>query len=423
MNELPHLAYQNDELCMDGLNLRTLAETYQTPLYVYSQSRIQARFHTLQQALDLAPEQLFYGVKANSSLAVIQVLDSLGAGFDVVSAGELERVRIATGRTDKIVFSGVGKTAPELRLALSSKIFCINVESEAELAVLGDIATEMQLHAPVSLRVNPDILAGGHPYIQTGLKDGKFGVDASRALQLYEQIDAHPYLNPLGIDCHLGSQIDAAGPMLGAAESLLDTVDTLTASNIHLQHIDLGGGFGVRYNNEAELDLTALASGLQDMLRGRQLKVLFEPGRFIVADAGILLTRVIYTKENGSRHFTIVDAAMNDLLRPALYNAYHKVWPLRNSDATNVVLPTDLVGPICESGDFLARDRSLLLESGDYVALGHAGAYGAVMSSNYNSRYRSAEVMISDGTAQLVRRRETLDDLLALELPLPTAEN
>ena len=418
IDEMPHLTYQEGELCMDGYACSALAETYRTPLHVYSKERIQSRFRTLQEALRLAPGQLYYAVKANSNLAVLQVLDQLGAGFDVVSAGELERVRIATGRTDHVLFSGIGKTGAELKLALVSQIACINVESEAELAALGAIATAMQTPAPVSLRVNPDIKAGGHPYIQTGLKEDKFGIEWRQIERLYGVIDAHPYLRPVGINCHLGSQIDTAKPLLAAAESLLEIVDQLATSGIGLHHLNLGGGFGVRYFDEKLVDLGQLADGLQAMLADRPLQPSFEPGRFIVADAGILLAQVIYTKTQGERHFTVVDAAMNDLLRPALYGGHHQVCAVRQADVMDVPLRTDYVGPICESGDFLAQGRNLHLKSGAYVALTHTGAYGAVMSSNYNSRCRAAEVMIVAGEPQLIKRRETFDDLIALEQPL-----
>lgn len=411
---MKHLYYEKDHLKIDGVALTDLAESFDTPLYVYSRTRIEACFRHLSEALGVAPDQLCYGVKANSNLAVLQVLSKLGAGFDVVSGGELERVLAAGADVGLVIFSGVGKTSAELRRALELNIRCINVESEAELTLLSEIAREMKQVAPVSLRINPDIDVKSHPYITTGLKNNKFGIDMTQALALYQRIQADAYLRALGIDCHIGSQIAETDPLLAAADCLLSLADELANQGIHINHLDLGGGFGIRYQNEKAIDLHALAAGLSQLSGERPLQFLFEPGRYLTADAGILLAKVLYTKQNGAQHFTVIDAAMNDLLRPSLYQAWHDVMPetasCRNSDQR-----TNLVGPICESGDFLALDRQLNVQAGDLVALTHAGAYGFVMSSNYNTRPRAAEVMISQGTPVLIRARETVKDMLALE--------
>lgn len=413
------LAYKNGHLEMDGLSLADLAGQFGTPLYVYSRNRIEHNFRALQNALQVAPEQLCYGVKANASLAVLQVLAGLGAGFDIVSGGELQRVQRIGGDLSKTVFSGVGKTEAELRLALETGIGCINVESEAELLLLAEVASHLQVQAPVSLRVNPDIEAGSHPYIVTGARHNKFGIETDRVPALYEQIAAHNYLNPLGIDCHLGSQITEVTPFLAAAESLLALIDRLATQGIKLGHLDLGGGFGVTYADELVLDWAALVDGLTSLLGGHDVRLLFEPGRSVVADAGVLLTQVLYTKQNADRHFTVVDAAMNDLLRPALYQAWHEALPELEARKAVPETCTDLVGPVCETGDFLALERPLALQKGDYVALTHAGAYGFVMSSNYNTRARVAEVMLTEGKPALIRERETFSDMVRLERKLP----
>lgn len=413
-----HIAYEQGHLAIDGVAIADLAARFGTPLYVYSRNRIEQRFAEFTRLLGIAPAQLCYGTKANSNLAVLQVLAALGAGFDVASGGELERVVAAAGNVHSAVFSGVGKTKDELRLALELGIRCINVESEAELAALIAVARDMHKVAPVSLRINPDVDAKTHPYIATGLKHNKFGIDVAAAGALYDKMQADSALRVVGIDCHIGSQITEVQPLLDAAACLLDMADALAAKGIEIEHIDLGGGFGVRYRDEEALDLKALAAGLSDLLGQRPLQLLFEPGRYIIADAGILLAEVLYTKQNQAQHFTIVDAAMNDLLRPSLYKAWHDV--MAESEARHdTEQTTNLVGPVCETGDFLALHRKLALRAGDLVAFKNAGAYGFVMSSNYNSRPRAAEVMIAQGQPVLIRTRETSADLMALEKPLP----
>lgn len=411
---MQHIGYDSGRLAIDRVLVEDLATVYGTPLYVYSKRRIEEQFQHLLTALKLPPEQLCYGVKANSSLAVIQVLAELGAGFDVVSGGEIERIWLATKDISRTVFSGVGKTRTELRRSLALGIRCLNVESSAELEVLAELATQMQIVAPVSLRINPDVDAKTHPYMATGFKQTKFGIDVSTALELYQSIAKHKYLQAVGIDCHIGSQMTSVEPILASAQCLLNVFDQLVDRGIQVEHIDLGGGFGVRYCDENEFNFAALRIRLEDLIGRRKVKILFEPGRFIVADAGLLITQVLYTKQNEAQHFTIVDAAMNDLLRPSLYKAWHNALP-GLQDRYDEHMQTNLVGPICETGDFLALKRGLRLEQGDLVALTHAGAYGFTMSSNYNTRPRAAEVMICDNEPVLIRAREQLADLVASE--------
>lgn len=418
---MDYLDYQQDRLVFDGQSVADLAERFGTPLYVYSQSRIERNFQALTSALQIAPEQLCYGVKANSNLAVIQLLGRLGAGFDVISVGELEKIQAATGETRKTIFSGVGKMQSEMHRSLELGILCFNLESEPELEALSRLAAKLKLRTPVSLRINPDVDPKTHPYIATGLKSSKFGIDPAEAMRLYHRITQDDYLEATGIDCHIGSQITTAEPLLEAARCLMDIVHRLDEQGIELEHIDLGGGFGVCYRDEEEVDLEALRVGLAELVADRPIKFFFEPGRSIVADAGILISRVLYTKKNGQKHFTIVDAAMNDLLRPALYQAWHQVLP-EYKDRYSANVQTDLVGPICETGDFLALERGLDLQSDDLIAFKHAGAYSFVMSSNYNTRLRAGEVMISAGQPHLVRRRERLSDLTGLEQLLPVAD-
>ena len=411
---MQHISYAKGRLAIDRVPVEDLAAAYGTPLYVYSRQRIEEQFRHLSTALELPPEQICYGVKANSSLAVIQVLAELGAGFDVVSGGEIERIWLATKDVSRTMFSGVGKTRAELSRSLELGIRCLNIESSAELEVLAELATQMQIIAPVSLRINPDVDAKTHPYIATGFKQTKFGIDVATALELYQRIAKHDCLQAVGIDCHIGSQIASVEPMLASAQCLLDVFDRLSERGIQVEHIDLGGGFGVRYCDENEFDFEALRIRLKDLIGSRPIKILFEPGRFIVADAGILITRVLYTKKNEVQHFTVVDAAMNDLLRPSLYEAWHNALPELQA-RHDEQMQTNLVGPICETGDFLALRRGLRLEEGDLVALTHTGAYGFTMSSNYNTRPRAAEVMICDNEPVLVRAREQFSDLVALE--------
>jgi diaminopimelate decarboxylase len=356
-------------------------------------------------------------MKANSTLAVIDLLARLGAGFDVVSGGELERVLAAGGDPRKVVFSGVGKSEAEMRDALAVGIFCFNVESEAELKRLNRVAGILGRTAPISFRVNPDVDANTHPYISTGLKTTKFGVPLDAAFDLYRMASAMPHVRITGIDCHIGSQITEIPPLVEAAQKMLGLVDRLAAASIAIEHFDFGGGLGIRYQDESPPEIADYVRAMLATLGDRKLKVLFEPGRSMVGNAGVLLTRIEYLKRNADKNFAIVDAAMNDLIRPALYDAFHSIVPVTPRDGEPRVF--DVVGPVCESGDFLGRERALTVVEGDLLAVKSAGAYAMCMSSNYNSRPRAAEVMVSDGEAHLVRRRETLADIIAGERTLP----
>ncbi len=412
------LAYEDDTLCMGGRALPGLAERFGTPLYVYSKECIEDRFRKLVATLRVHPKQIHYAVKANANLAVLQVLARLGGGFDVVSGGELERVLQAGGRASSVVFSGVGKTEAELHRALSIGVCAINVESLAELQRLAAVAREQGVVAPVSLRINPDVQAGDHPHISTGRKEHKFGLDTPGLHACYQWTSSMPELRLLGLSCHIGSQIMSIEPFLAAARKMLELADSLLLAGITIDHIDFGGGFGIPYRKgDEEFDLAGYSAQLRASIGDRPWTPMFEPGRFIVAPAGILLTRVIDTKESAGGHFTVVDAGMNDLLRPTLYDAWHEVLPVvKRPEPAD--LRTNVVGPICESGDYLAKSRSLSAAAGELLAICAAGAYGFVMSSNYNSRPRAAEVMIAAGEAHLVRKRENMAELLAAETML-----
>jgi len=363
-----------------------------------------------------------YALKANSNLAIIDLLARRGAGFDIVSGGELKRVLAAGGDASRVVFSGVGKQRGEMRAALEAGVRCFNVESESELRRLDEVAAELGRRAPVSLRVNPDVDAGTHPYISTGLRENKFGIAHEDALRVYRLAAALPNIDVAGIDCHIGSQITTIEPFLAALDKVLELVDALAAEGIVLRHLDLGGGLGIRYDDEAPPSRAALLQAVFGRLerhpRGAEFEVLFEFGRSIVGNAGALLTRVEYLKVNGERHFAIVDAAMNDMLRPSLYEAWHDVLPV-DAKPRHEAATWDIVGPVCESGDWLARGRRLAIGEGDLLAVMSAGAYGMAMSSNYNSRGRGAEVMVDGDRAHLVRERERVEDLFALERRLP----
>jgi len=410
---------QDDTLFCEAVNLEALAQQHGTPLYVYSRQAIEAAFLNYQRALGDQPHLICYAVKANSNLAVLDCLARLGAGFDIVSGGELERVLAAGGDPSKVVFSGVCKKPSEMVRALQVGIRCFNVESEAELDALAAIAAEQNCIAPVSLRVNPDVDAQTHPYISTGLKENKFGVDIAIAASLYERAAAMPNINPVGVDCHIGSQLLDIAPFSQALERLLRLIDDLEARGITLEHLDLGGGLGVQYAGESVPSVADYIDTLRAQLGDRQFELMFEPGRSIVAMAGALLTRVEYLKPTTHKNFALVDAAMNDLLRPALYSAWQDIVPLkRRSGATQL---WDIVGPVCETGDFLGKDRELCLVAGDTLAVTGAGAYGFVMASNYNSRVRPPEVMVDRGHAYVIRERETLDQLWQGEHVLPRA--
>lgn len=409
--------YQNDVLCCEAVDLNALAEEHGTPLYVYSREAIEAAFLDYQRALGDQPHLICYAVKANSNLAVLDCLARLGAGFDIVSGGELERVLAAGGDPGKVVFSGVCKKPSEMARALQVGIRCFNVESEAELETLAAVAAEQNCVAPVSLRVNPDVDALTHPYISTGLKENKFGVDIDIAASLYERAAALPSINPVGIDCHIGSQLLDIEPFSNALARLLRLIDDLDRRGISIKHLDLGGGLGVQYANESVPSVADYIHTLKTQLGERRYELMFEPGRSIVAMAGVLLTRVNYLKPTAHKNFALIDAAMNDLLRPALYSAWQDIIPIkRRSTQTQ---QWDIVGPVCETGDFLGKDRELALEAGDLLAVTGAGAYGFVMASNYNSRTRPAEIMIDGDQAYVIRERETLAQLWQGEHRLP----
>ncbi|KTC33393.1 MAG: diaminopimelate decarboxylase [Pseudomonas sp.] len=409
--------YRDGELFAEGVALSAIADRFGTPTYVYSRAHIEAQYRAYADALAGMPHLVCFAVKANSNLGVLNVLARLGAGFDIVSRGELERVLAAGGQADKIVFSGVGKTRDDMRRALEVGVHCFNVESAEELERLQSVAAELGLRAPVSLRVNPDVDAGTHPYISTGLKENKFGIAIAAAEDVYIRAAQLPNLEIVGVDCHIGSQLTTLAPFIDALDRLLDLVDRLAECGIYLRHIDLGGGLGVRYRDEEPPLAADYVKAVRERLAGRDLALVFEPGRFIVANAGVLLTRVEYLKHTEHKDFAIVDGAMNDLIRPALYQAWMDVSAVRPRDAEPRTY--DIVGPICETGDFLAKERSLSLVEGDLLAVHSAGAYGFVMSSNYNTRGRAAEVLVDGDQAVQVRRRETVTELFAGESLLP----
>ena len=409
--------YRGGELFAEGVALSAIAERFGTPTYVYSRAHIEAQYRTFADALEGMPHLVCFAVKANSNLGVLNVLARLGAGFDIVSGGELERVLAAGGSADKIVFSGVGKTREDMRRALEVGVHCFNIESTDELERLQIVAAELGVRAPVSLRVNPDVDAGTHPYISTGLKENKFGIAIADAEDVYVRAAQLPNLEVLGVDCHIGSQLTTLEPFIDALDRLLALVDRLGDCGIYLRHIDLGGGVGVRYRDEEPPLVADYIKAVRERLEGRDLALMFEPGRYIVANAGVLLTQVEYLKHTEHKDFAIVDAAMNDLIRPALYQAWMDVTAVRpRNTATRSY---DIVGPICETGDFLAKGRELALEEGDLLAVHSAGAYGFVMSSNYNTRGRAAEVLVDGDQAFEVRRRETVAELFAGESLLP----
>ncbi len=400
-------------LYLEGVALDALAERYGTPLYVYSRQALESAYQAYAEAFATTPHLICYAVKANSSLAILNLFARLGAGFDIVSGGELARVLAAGGDANKTVFSGVGKTADEIRAALDAGILCFNVESVSELHRLNRIAGEQGKVAPVSFRVNPDVDPKTHPYISTGLKENKFGVPIADAPALYRLAASLPNLKVTGIDCHIGSQLTDLSPLVDAADRVLALVDTLAAEGIALHHIDLGGGVGIRYHDETPPDLAAYGRTLAARFAGRREKLLLEPGRSLVGNAGLLLTRVEYLKPGEDKNFAIVDAAMNDLMRPALYEAYHDIVAVNERQTTQKRY--DIVGPICETGDFLGFARDLAIEEGDLLALLSAGAYGMSMASNYNSRPRAAEILIDRNEIHLIRERETQSGLMAGE--------
>ena len=406
------------ELHVEEVALSEVAARFGTPCYVYSKAALTLAYREFSEAFTGRDVLICYAVKANSNLAILGLYAKLGAGFDIVSEGELARVLAAGGDPRKVVFSGVGKRAEEMRVALEHNILCFNVESQPELLRLSAVASEMGVRAAVSLRVNPDVDPKTHPYIATGLKQNKFGVAIEEALVLYRVARQLPSIDMVGIDCHIGSQITDIAPFSDALEKLLQLVDKLEHEGIALHHLDLGGGIGIRYKDEQPIKIQHYADTLMGLLGSRRQQLIFEPGRSFVGNAGLLLTRVEYIKQGGDRRFAIVDAAMNDLIRPALYDAYHEivnVSPSANAESVQY----DIVGPVCESGDFLGRDRTLAIAPGDLLAVLSTGAYGSVMSSNYNTRPRATEVMIDGATMHLIRSRERLEDLYAGEHLLP----
>ncbi|MBE3789189.1 diaminopimelate decarboxylase [Vibrio parahaemolyticus] len=416
---MDYFNYQDDgQLWAEDVPLQALAEQYGTPLYVYSRATLERHWKAFDSAVGQHPHLVCYAVKANSNLGVLNALARLGSGFDIVSGGELERVIAAGGDAKKVVFSGVGKTPAEMKRALELGIKCFNVESEPELERLNKVAGELGVIAPISLRINPDVDAKTHPYISTGLRDNKFGIAFDRAPEVYQFAQSLPNLNVQGIDCHIGSQLTSIDPFIDATDRLLALIDDLKAQGINIRHLDVGGGLGVVYRDELPPQPSDYAKALLGRLENHQdLELIFEPGRAIAANAGILLTRVEFLKHTEHKNFAIIDAAMNDLMRPALYQAWQDIVPVspRNGEPQTY----DLVGPICETGDFLGKDRALVLQEGDLLAVRSAGAYGFVMSSNYNTRTRAAEVMVDGNQGHLVRQREELTSLWQLEQILP----
>ena len=408
-------AYRNGMLCAEQAPLDELARRFGTPCYVYSRAAIESAYAEFVRALAGRNAMLCYSVKANSNLAVLALLAELGAGFDIVSGGELARVLAAGGTAGKTFFSGVGKSAAEIEFALAKGIGCINLESEAELERVARIAQRFGRKAPVALRVNPDIDARTHPYISTGLRETKFGVAYADAERLYQRAAGMAELEVVGIGCHIGSLLNDAAPFVAAAQRLVELVDRLETAGVRLRHIDLGGGMGIRYKDEAPQPIEAFVRGALAALGQRPHAVVFDPGRSIVGNAGVLLTRVEYVKAGATRNFLVVDAAMNDLIRAPLYGAWHEIRTVREMEAGASAAVYDVVGPVCESADFLAKERRLAAREGDLLAILSAGAYGMVMSSNYNSRPRAAEVLVEGANAHLVRRRESLEELFAAE--------
>jgi len=407
---------------MEQVSLREIARIHGTPCFVYSEGAITSAYQSFHDAFSIHPHRICYAVKANSNIAILQTLAALGSGFDIVSGGELARVLKAGGDPGSVVFSGVGKQDWEIRFALEQNIGCFNVESASELRRIARLAAEAGVIAPISIRVNPDVDPKTHPYISTGLKENKFGVSVDEAMTLYQEATGRGSLRIVGVDCHIGSQITELAPFLDALTRVLSLVDELEAQSITLDHIDLGGGIGVQYRDEVPIDIGAFASAIGQAMSGRPQSLMFEPGRMIVANAGVLLTTVNTLKGNDEKNFAVVDAAMNDLIRPALYSAWQEVTPVTlKDDGAAPERNWDIVGPVCETGDFLAKDRMLSLEEDDLLAILSAGAYGFVMSSNYNSRPRSAEVLVSGEEYYCVRRRETIEDLFALESMKPVS--
>lgn len=414
---MSHFAYRDGMLHAEDVPLPQIAAAHGTPCFVYSRAALLSRFEEFRQALAGRDALLCYAVKANSNLAILNLFARAGAGFDIVSGGELARVIAAGGDPARVVFSGVGKTKDEMRQALAAGIFCFNVESSAELERLDAIAGQAGKRASIALRVNPDVDAKTHPYISTGLRSNKFGVAYAEALDLYRRARVLPHVDIAGIACHIGSQLLDPAPAAEAAEKILALADRLAADGIVLRHLDLGGGIGIRYRDETPLPVAGYLAPVLEKLAGRKEKILFEPGRALVGNAGVLLTRIEHLKHGEEKNFAIVDAAMNDLMRPALYDAWHDILPVRQGAGTTTAY--EIVGPVCESGDFLGHARALAVAEGDLLSVMSAGAYGMAMSSNYNTRPRAAEVMVDGSQVHLVRERERIEQLFAGERVLP----
>ena len=404
-------------LFAEDVSLETIANQFGTPTYIYSKNTLIQTFESFKKGLLKTNHLVCFAVKANSNIAILNLFASLGAGFDIVSGGELERVLYAGGDPQKIVFSGVGKTASEIEAALKANILCFNVESRSELLRIEAVASKINIKAPISIRVNPDVDAKTHPYISTGLKDNKFGVDFNQALALYLEAKGMSHIQIKGIDCHIGSQITELKPFVDALDRVLSLVDQLKKNDIHLSHVDIGGGIGICYQDESPPDFEIYTKEILSKIQSLDVKIIFEPGRALVGNAGVLLSKVEYLKQNDVKHFAIIDAAMNDLMRPTLYDAYHEIKIVREHDTK--LQSFDVVGPVCESGDFIAKNRSLKLKENDLICIMSAGAYGMSMSSNYNSRGRAAEVMVDQDKIFEIRTREKSSDLFKLEKKIP----
>ena len=414
---MDYFNYRDNRLFAEDVAVEDIVKQHGSPCYIYSRATLERHWRAFDDALASHDHLVCFAVKANSNLAVLNVLAKIGAGFDIVSGGELERVLAAGGDASKIVFSGVGKTATEMRRALEVGIRCFNVESEAELVLLNDVAGEMGVQAPVSIRVNPDVDAKTHPYISTGLKENKFGIDIALAPEVYSRASKMANLKIEGVDCHIGSQLTETRPFIDALDRVLALIDQLSEMDMTIHHLDLGGGLGIQYRDETPPLPAEYAEALASKFEGRDLQILIEPGRAIAGNAGILVTQVEFLKNNDEKHFAIVDAAMNDLMRPALYSAWQDIIPVNKKEGTTQQY--DIVGPICETGDFLGKDRELNIEAGDLLAVRSSGAYGFTMSSNYNSRPRVAEIMVDGEQVHVVRERETIESLFANEKVLP----
>ena len=414
---MDHFNYKGDSLFAEDLTVSDIAARYGTPCFIYSRATLERHYRVYAEALAGHPHKICFAVKANSNLGVLNVLARLGAGFDIVSGGELDRVLTAGGDASNIIFSGLGKTTNEIRKALDVGIHCFNVESEAELSRINEIAQAEEKIAPISVRVNPNVDAGTHPYISTGLKENKFGIPASNAFDLYRNAAKMDGISIMGIDFHIGSQLTTVEPFLDAIDRILEMVDKLDEEGIKISHFDMGGGLGVPYGKEEPPHPSELIALVREKFTGREMEIIVEPGRSIAANAGIFVTRIEYLKKSEQKNFAIVDGAMNDLIRPALYGAWQEIVPVEKSSKAAAVY--DVVGPVCESSDFLGKDRELNIAAGDLLAVRSAGAYGFVMSSNYNTRPRVAEIMIDCSDSYLVRERETVAELFANEYMLP----